>query len=1142
MRQLSLLSIALVLFLIPLNTTHASPCTFTRLLYEGVQGIDVQCLQNFLKTKGYFTGVPTGLYGPSTKVAVSTWQHASGVIVTPKEYGLFGEQSRVLYAKQIATMPSPPTAPKTTTTTKKKKTATTSPVCVIKRTLTVKTVGTDVTCLQTYLKANGFFKGTPDGIYASSTKAAVSSFQTKNKIKVKKTDQGTFEKESLSAYKKLSKGKKAGGGGGGGGGGGSSSDTTAPTTPTSLSASAVTQTTLTLSWTASTDSGGVSGYNVYKDGSLLTSGITGTTYGVTGLTLNTAYSFTVLAYDSAGNLSTQSSALATTTLPDTTEPTTPGNATFSSVTTSAITLSWTASTDAVGVSGYRIYRGATQVGTTTLLTLTNSSLSSGTSSSYTIEAYDAAGNRSSRSATTSTSTLTVDTTAPTVPGVISFSLVTASTLRLAFASSTDAVGVSGYRIYRDGIQVGTSTFASFNDLGLVASTTYAYTVSAYDAANNISVRNATTSTTTTVATDTTAPTTPGAISFSSVSSTTITLRWASSTDAVGVSGYKVYRGGTQIATATVALYTNTGLTASTSYSYNIAGYDAAGNVSTRNATTSTSTVGSGVVISSIDVTNLNGTTGIKLNGVRGSASPGFNDRAGSRVAGIGDVNDDSRPDLLVGAQDAEFLVDSSAQNSGRTYVLYGTSTVKLTTLANGTTGFDLNLLNGTQGVTFTGPLEVNGGFSYNIAGGGDHNGDGIADLLVSQQNGSGQNSRGYVVYGDASNDFAGLDGLVASQLAGNHASGADDVNSDGADDGAVFDGLDGRYQGLAIGNAGDIDSDGRDDILVGNAERDTARGADSGEVFLVFGTTSAAFDGLASLGGSNGTNVLSFRGQMASDTAGYAVSEIGDINNDGREDFAIGATSVGYDGKFYVIFGNTRTNLSSLASSINTSGFNATLNGSNGFRSINSPFAQFANPAVGQHISPIGDFNGDLIDDFVVSAGGGGLGMAVVVFGTTTAFSSTLDLSTVMSTHVGGFAIAAGVTDIAGAGDVNGDGLADLVIGASGSNQAYILFGMSNIASLLQVPDAIGESVVDLTDNVSFSGSEVNLLPGGYLYGKGVVLNGTPGTIFGTSVSGIGDFNSDGFDDVIVGAPLATTSTSIGSPAGAAFVVYGADF
>lgn len=122
------------------TTTATSPCTFTRLLYFSVKGDDVLCLQNYLKSTGYFTEIPNGRYGPYTMDSVSRWQHAHGIIATPKEYGLWGEQSRALYAKKIQT-PSPivttpvqSTIPQVNTpkpeTTKPKATITTIPPVV----------------------------------------------------------------------------------------------------------------------------------------------------------------------------------------------------------------------------------------------------------------------------------------------------------------------------------------------------------------------------------------------------------------------------------------------------------------------------------------------------------------------------------------------------------------------------------------------------------------------------------------------------------------------------------------------------------------------------------------------------------------------------------------------------------------------------------------------------------------------------------------------------------------------------------------------------------------------------------------------------------------------------------------------------
>lgn len=83
------------------TTTATSECTFTRLLYFSVKGDDVLCLQNYLKSTGYFSEIPNGNYGPYTMDAVSRWQHAEGIIAAPKEYGLWGEQSRGVYAKKV---------------------------------------------------------------------------------------------------------------------------------------------------------------------------------------------------------------------------------------------------------------------------------------------------------------------------------------------------------------------------------------------------------------------------------------------------------------------------------------------------------------------------------------------------------------------------------------------------------------------------------------------------------------------------------------------------------------------------------------------------------------------------------------------------------------------------------------------------------------------------------------------------------------------------------------------------------------------------------------------------------------------------------------------------------------------------------
>jgi chitodextrinase len=184
--------------------------------------------------------------------------------------------------------------------------------------------------------------------------------------------------------------------------------------------------------------------------------------------------------------------------PDTQAPTVPTGLASSNVTSSNATISWTASTDNVGVTGYKIYRGGTQVGTSTSTSFTDSNLSASTAYSYTIAAYDAAGNTSAQSAaqTVTTSALTTDTQPPSVPSNLVASNITSSGATISWTASTDNVGVTGYKIYRGGTQVGTSASTSFSDLNLAPSTAYAYTVAAFDAAGNTSAQSAAKSVTT----------------------------------------------------------------------------------------------------------------------------------------------------------------------------------------------------------------------------------------------------------------------------------------------------------------------------------------------------------------------------------------------------------------------------------------------------------------------------------------------------------------------------------------------------------------------------------------------------------------------------------------------------------------------
>lgn len=187
-----------------------------------------------------------------------------------------------------------------------------------------------------------------------------------------------------------------------------SSDTVAPSAPTNLAASGTTQTTTNLSWTASTDNVGVTGYDVYQNG-VFKATTASTSYAVTGLTAVTAYSFHVRAKDAAGNASGNSNTVNVTTLApvaDTTAPSAPTNLSASGTTTTSTNLSWTASSDNVGVTGYDVYQNGVFRATTASTSYSVTGLTAATSYSFYVRAKDAAGNTSANSNTVNVTTLT----------------------------------------------------------------------------------------------------------------------------------------------------------------------------------------------------------------------------------------------------------------------------------------------------------------------------------------------------------------------------------------------------------------------------------------------------------------------------------------------------------------------------------------------------------------------------------------------------------------------------------------------------------------------------------------------------------------------------------------------------------------
>jgi chitodextrinase len=290
-----------------------------------------------------------------------------------------------------------------------------------------------------------------------------------------------------------------------GGSGNSSPGTMPPTTPTNLTATAASNTQINLSWTASTDNVGVTGYRVERcQGGGCTSFAqiatpAGASFNDSGLSPSLSYSYRVRATDAAGNLSGYSNTASATTQGGTSPPTVPTNLTATAASGSQINLSWTASTDNVGVTGYRVERcqgggcsNFAQIGTPSGTTFNDTSLTPSTSYSYRVRAVDATGTLSGYSNTASASTQG-DTTPPSAPTNLTATAASSSQINLSWTASTDNVGVTGYRVERcqgggcsNFAQIATPTGTSYSDSGLQASTTYSYRVRATDAAGNLS--------------------------------------------------------------------------------------------------------------------------------------------------------------------------------------------------------------------------------------------------------------------------------------------------------------------------------------------------------------------------------------------------------------------------------------------------------------------------------------------------------------------------------------------------------------------------------------------------------------------------------------------------------------------------------
>jgi fibronectin type 3 domain-containing protein len=349
-------------------------------------------------------------------------------------------------------------------------------------------------------------------------------------------------------------------------------DITAPSVPSGLTVTSASVNSIGLSWEVSTDNVGVSGYRIYRGGTILTS-TSGLAYTDNTVSVSNSYSYTILAYDAAGNESDQSSAVSASTN-DTSSPSVPAGLKVTSASVSSVSISWNSSTDNVGVTGYRIYRGGTILESTSDLTYTDNTVSAGNTYSYTVLAYDAAGNESTQSSAVTASTN--DTEAPAVPAGLQVTSVSVASVSISWNASSDNIGVTGYRVYRDASILETTSDLAYTDNTVSVGNSYLYSVSAIDAAGNESVQS---SGVTANTDDIDPPTVPTGLNANSPSENSISLSWNSSSDNVGVTGYRIYREGTLLGTAPALTYTDNTVSIGNIYTYAISAIDEAGNES-----------------------------------------------------------------------------------------------------------------------------------------------------------------------------------------------------------------------------------------------------------------------------------------------------------------------------------------------------------------------------------------------------------------------------------------------------------------------------------------------------------------------------------------------------------------------------------
>ena len=360
-----------------------------------------------------------------------------------------------------------------------------------------------------------------------------------------------------------------------------------PSTPLGVSAFNTEAGSISIQWNASTDNVGVSGYKVYRN-DIEVQNNDSLSFVDSNLTPETLYTYSVIAYDEVGNESAASEKLQVKTLPDTDAPEVPVISQLTNAGIGSVTIRWSAVSDNIGTTNYKVYRGGEQVYSGSATEFTDNGLAPNTLYTYQVSAQDAAANSSAKSVAKSIVS-SEDDLPPSQITNLQASEQNLTSIKITWNAGTDNIAVSIYQIFRNDQLIGESSGTTFTDGTLSPDTNYKYNVYALDAAGNRSPVSDSLNAKTLPDTD--APAQPGSLTAGDITPYSLKLSWEASADNIGVAHYKLYQGNEMIYQGGELSFEVSELEGQ-AYSFSVSAVDAAGNESDKavlNTSTSTRT-------------------------------------------------------------------------------------------------------------------------------------------------------------------------------------------------------------------------------------------------------------------------------------------------------------------------------------------------------------------------------------------------------------------------------------------------------------------------------------------------------------------------------------------------------------------------